>query len=135
MGNGISQVCAQAGYEVKMRDIDQKFIDKGIATIKKNLERGLKKGRITQEAKNKEELLKKEFGGERNVLTTRIESLEKTVKEQGEHITRLSGQMEQSYQKVQDIAVKAIEGSSNLQSLTSLQQMVTDQTRKQSQEK
>ena len=49
MGNGIAQVCAQAGYEVTMRDIDQKFIDKGIATIKKNLERGLKKGRITQE--------------------------------------------------------------------------------------
>ena len=49
MGNGIAHVCAQAGYEVKMRDIDQKFIDNGLATIKKNLERGLKKGRITQE--------------------------------------------------------------------------------------
>ena len=49
MGNGIAHVCAQAGYEVKMRDIDQKFIDGGIATIKKNLERGLKKGKITQE--------------------------------------------------------------------------------------
>jgi 3-hydroxybutyryl-CoA dehydrogenase len=49
MGNGIAQVCARAGYEVKMRDIDQKFIDKGMAVIKKNLERGLKKERITQE--------------------------------------------------------------------------------------
>ncbi|MBD3405401.1 MAG: 3-hydroxybutyryl-CoA dehydrogenase [Candidatus Lokiarchaeota archaeon] len=49
MGNGIAHVCAQAGYEVIMRDIEQKFIDKGMATIKKNLERGLKKGRITQE--------------------------------------------------------------------------------------
>jgi 3-hydroxybutyryl-CoA dehydrogenase len=49
MGNGIAHVCAQAGYEVKMRDIDQKFIDKGISTITKNLERGLKKGKITQE--------------------------------------------------------------------------------------
>ncbi len=49
MGNGIAHVCAQAGYEVKMRDIDQKFIDKGMTTIKKNLERGLKKGKITQE--------------------------------------------------------------------------------------
>ena len=48
MGNGIAHVCAQAGYKVKMRDIDQKFVDKGIATIKKNLERGLEKGRITQ---------------------------------------------------------------------------------------
>lgn len=49
MGNGIAQVCAQAGYEVKMRDIDQKFIDHGMSTIKKNLERGLAKGKITQE--------------------------------------------------------------------------------------
>ncbi|MHA1943494.1 MAG: 3-hydroxybutyryl-CoA dehydrogenase [Candidatus Thorarchaeota archaeon] len=49
MGNGIAHVCAQAGYEVLMRDIDQKFVDKGMATIKKNLERGVKKERITQE--------------------------------------------------------------------------------------
>ena len=90
---------------------------------------------IKLEAKNREELLIKEFDGERNVLTTRIESLEKSVKEQGEQIVKLSGQLESSYQKVQDIAVKAIEGSSNLQSLTSLQQLVTEQTRKQPQEK
>ena len=49
MGNGIAHVCAQAGYEVKMRDIDQKFVDNGIATVKKNLERGIQKGKITQE--------------------------------------------------------------------------------------
>jgi len=49
MGNGIAHVCAQAGYAVKMRDIEQKFLDKGIAAITRNLERGLKKGRITQE--------------------------------------------------------------------------------------
>ena len=48
MGNGIAHVCAQAGYEVKMRDIEQSFLDKGIATIKKNLERGLKKGKSTE---------------------------------------------------------------------------------------
>ena len=49
MGNGIAHVCAQAGYEIKMRDIEQKFLDKGMATIKKNLDRGVKKGRMTQE--------------------------------------------------------------------------------------
>jgi len=91
--------------------------------------------RITGEAKNREELTRKEFDGQRNVLTTRIESLEKTVKEQSGQITNLSEQLEKSYQKVQDIAVKSVEGSSNLKSLTSLQQLVTEQTRKQSQEK
>jgi 3-hydroxybutyryl-CoA dehydrogenase len=49
MGNGIAHVCAQAGYQVKMRDIEQKFIDNGLATIKKNLDRGVSKGKMSQE--------------------------------------------------------------------------------------
>jgi len=48
MGNGIAHVCAQSGYEVKMRDIEQQFLDKGLATIKGNLDRMLKKSKITQ---------------------------------------------------------------------------------------
>ena len=91
--------------------------------------------RITLEAKNKEELIRKEFDGERNVLKTRIESLEKTVKEQSGHIANLSGQLEKSYQKVQDIAIKSVEGSSNLKSFANLQQLASEQTRRQSQEK
>jgi hypothetical protein len=86
--------------------------------------------RILLEAKNREELLKKEFEGDHNVLTTRIESLEKTVKEQADQIARLSQQLEQSYQKVQDIAVKAIEGSSESKSFAALQQYLAEQTRK-----
>ena len=49
MGNGIAQVCAQAGYEVKLRDIEQRFIDNGMKTIKKNLGRDVEKGKRTQE--------------------------------------------------------------------------------------
>ena len=49
MGNGIAQVCAQAGYEVAMRDIEQRFIDGGMNTIKKNLSRDAEKGKITKE--------------------------------------------------------------------------------------
>ena len=49
MGNGITQVCAQAGYEVSMRDIEQKFIDKGMDTIRKNLARDVEKGKRTQQ--------------------------------------------------------------------------------------
>jgi len=91
--------------------------------------------RITLEAKNRAELIRKEFDGERNVLTTRIESLEKTVKEQSGQISNLSEQLEKAYQKVQDIAVKSVEGSSSLKSLSSLQQLVSEQSRRQSQEK
>ncbi|MDY6855104.1 MAG: hypothetical protein SWO11_10440 [Thermodesulfobacteriota bacterium] len=90
---------------------------------------------IRLEAKNKEELLKREFDGEKNVLTTRIGSLEKRVKEQSDQISNLSQQLEKAYQKIQDIAVKAVEGSSSLQPLTGFQQLVAEQTRKHSQEK
>jgi hypothetical protein len=91
--------------------------------------------KLTLEAKNREELQKREFVGERNVLTTRIESLEKIVKEQSEQIARFSQQLEKAYQQVQDIAVKTIEGSSTIKSFANLQQWISEQTRKSSQEK
>jgi len=49
MGSGIAQVCAQAGFQVAMRDIEQKFIDGGMNTIKKNLSRDVEKGKRTRE--------------------------------------------------------------------------------------
>ena len=52
MGNGITQVCAQAGYQVAMRDIEQRFIDGGIKTITKNLARDVEKEKRTQEDMN-----------------------------------------------------------------------------------
>lgn len=91
--------------------------------------------RLNLESKNREELLKKEFAGEKNVLVTRIESLEKLVKEQGEQIARLNVQLEKAYQQVQDIAVKTIEGASSVKSLANLQQWVTEQMKKSASEK
>ncbi len=49
MGSGIAQVCAQAGYDVSMRDIEQRFIDGGMDTIQKNLARGVSKGKMEPE--------------------------------------------------------------------------------------
>ena len=49
MGNGIAQACAQAGYEVALRDIEQRFIDGGMNTIKKNLSRSVEKGKMAQD--------------------------------------------------------------------------------------
>ncbi len=91
--------------------------------------------RLNLEAKNRDELLKKEFTGEKNVLTTRIESLEKTAKDQSAQIAGLTQFLEKANQKVQDIAVKALESSSTFKSLASLQQLLNEQTRKPAQEK
>lgn len=78
--------------------------------------------RLTLEAKKNEELLKKGYEGETNVLKTKIESLEQTVAQQDKQITDLSQRLEKSYSKVQDIAVKAIEGSASAQRLSNLEQ-------------
>jgi 3-hydroxybutyryl-CoA dehydrogenase len=52
MGNGIAQVFSQAGYEVVMRDIEDRFVEGGMANITKNLDRSVKKERITAEDKD-----------------------------------------------------------------------------------
>jgi hypothetical protein len=90
---------------------------------------------MLMEAKSREELMKKEAEGESNVFKARIESLEKTTKEQSERITALTKQLEAAYQKVQDIAVKTVEGASNSKSIASLQQLLGEQIRKQTPDK
>lgn len=49
MGHGIAQVAAQAGYKVALYDIKQEFVDKGLASIKGNLDKGVEKGKVTAE--------------------------------------------------------------------------------------
>ena len=48
MGAGIIQVCAQKGYEVVMRARRETSIEKGLATVKKNLDKMVAKGKIEQ---------------------------------------------------------------------------------------
>ncbi len=52
MGGGIAQVCAQAGYEVYLNDIQEESFQKGLAVITKNLMRNVEKERITEEEKD-----------------------------------------------------------------------------------
>jgi 3-hydroxybutyryl-CoA dehydrogenase len=49
MGAGIAQVAAQAGDEVLLNDVEQRFIDRGLQTIERNLNRAVEKGRMTAE--------------------------------------------------------------------------------------
>lgn len=52
MGNGIAHTFAQFGYKVQLIDISQESLDRGIATITKNLDRMVAKERISEEDKN-----------------------------------------------------------------------------------
>lgn len=52
MGSGIAQVCAQAGFDVKLNDRAEEFFERGLATITKNLSRDVEKGRKTEDEKS-----------------------------------------------------------------------------------
>ncbi len=52
MGNGIAQVAAVSGLNVVMNDIETRFVERGLATITKLLNRGVEKGRMTEAEKN-----------------------------------------------------------------------------------
>jgi 3-hydroxybutyryl-CoA dehydrogenase len=52
MGNGIAQVCARAGYAVVMRDVKPEFLERGLQTIDKSLQRDVDKERIGAEEKS-----------------------------------------------------------------------------------
>ena len=52
MGNGIAQVAAQAGLNVIMRDIKDEFVERGMNTIRKNLERAVSKGKMSEADKD-----------------------------------------------------------------------------------
>jgi 3-hydroxybutyryl-CoA dehydrogenase len=47
MGSGIAQVSAQAGYETVVREVEQRFLDKGLAGIDKSLGKFVEKGKMT----------------------------------------------------------------------------------------
>src|SRR6516162_7751672 len=51
MGNGIAHVFARAGYEVILRDVEERFLQRGMETIGKNLDREAKKGKLTEAEK------------------------------------------------------------------------------------
>jgi len=48
MGSGIAQVAAQAGYDVVVREVEQKFLDKGLGGIQKSLGKFVEKGKMQQ---------------------------------------------------------------------------------------
>jgi 3-hydroxybutyryl-CoA dehydrogenase len=53
MGNGIAQICAQAGYTVIMRDIADEFVERGLKTIEGFLSKSVEKGKVTEDDKKK----------------------------------------------------------------------------------
>ena len=57
MGAGIAHVAALAGHDVTLHDVEDRFVERGLATIDKNLQRGVDKGKL--EAADKDAALKR----------------------------------------------------------------------------
>ncbi|NOQ23184.1 MAG: hypothetical protein GQ565_11125 [Candidatus Aegiribacteria sp.] len=119
-----------AERETHMEDLEKK-----VAAFPEELETHIVKtvketaDRLNEEAKKNEAFLKKEAEGKVNVLQTKIDSLESVVKEQIRQLAGINARLEDAYGKVQDIAVKAIEGSSDKQTLTGIEQLVKNSRR------
>jgi chromosome segregation ATPase len=127
---------AERERAVKAREEEAAALRQRVESFPKELEAAVAKAvketttRLQQESLSREEIFKREFAGEKNVFTTRITSLEQTVKEQADQIAKLLQQAEKAYGHVQEIAVRAIEGSGSAKQLANLQQLLADQGRK-----
>ncbi len=121
--------------ESELKELREK-VDQFPDELNNTVEKAIKDatGRIILESEHKEQLSLNKLEGEKNVLNIRIETLERTIKEQSQQITKLSSQLEKSYGQVQDIAVKAVEGSSGQRNLASIGEMIKEQNRKSSAE-
>jgi 3-hydroxybutyryl-CoA dehydrogenase len=52
MGSGIAQVCAASGYKTIVREVEERFLDKGMGRIRKFLDDGVTKGKVTSDARD-----------------------------------------------------------------------------------
>ena len=97
--------------------------------------KGEGKGIATYQAKIKSDLYGKEVEGQKRFYEGSIESLEDTISNQGERLDSLSKQLEAALKQVQDLAVKAIEGSANANSYQTLKEITLEQAKSQAKTK
>ena len=103
------------------------------AAIKKATEEG--KGIAHYQAKVKSDLYSKEVEGQKRFYEQRLQSLEQTITNQESRIQNLSKQLESALKQVQDLAVKAIEGTSNVNSYQAIKEIALEQAKTQAKNK
>lgn len=99
------------------------------AAIKKATEEG--KGIAHYQAKTKSDLYGKEVEGQKRFYEQRLQSLELTITNQETRLVNLSKQLESALKQVQDLAVKAIEGTSNVNSYQAIKEIALEQAKSQ----
>ncbi|MDZ8053074.1 MAG: hypothetical protein RMX68_003310 [Aulosira sp. ZfuVER01] len=99
------------------------------AALKKATEEG--KGIAYYQAKIKSDLYSKEVEGQKRFYEQRLQSLEQTITNQDTRIQNLSKQLESALKQVQDLAVKAIEGTANVNSYQAIKEIALEQAKSQ----
>lgn len=97
------------------------------SAIKRAKEEGT--GIAHKQAKIKADLAAKEFSGDQDVYQLKIRELEEQVANQGSQIDKLSKQLEAALKQAQELAVKAIEGTSNQNSFNALKDIALEQAK------
>jgi hypothetical protein len=93
------------------------------------------KGIATYQAKIKSDLYAKEIEGQKRFYEGSIDSLQASIINQEERLDSLSNQLAAALKQVQDLAVKAIEGSANANSYQTLKEITLEQAKSQAKTK
>ena len=86
MGGGITEVCAKAGYDVKVVEVKQDFLDRGMSNIQSSLDKAVKREKMTKEDRDatlghiKGTLKMEDFGDRDLVIEAAIENLDEKKK-------------------------------------------------------
>ncbi|MGL5132101.1 MAG: hypothetical protein ACRC78_06205 [Planktothrix sp.] len=99
--------------------------------LEDNIKRGKDLGRNigNYQAKIKSDLLGKEVEGQKQYYELRVKSLMETIQSQDTRLQTLSKQLDSALKQVQDLAVKAIEGSSNINSFQAVKEIALEQAK------
>jgi len=112
-----------------------------VEAFPKELEANIKNGKDNgrnignYQAKIKSDLYGKEVEGQKQYYELQVQSLSQTIQNQESRIANLSKQLDSALKQVQDLAVKAIEGSSNLSSLQAVKEIALEQAKTQQKNK
>lgn len=122
---------------IAQREQEHLEVKTQVAEFEKNLEDAIKKGKEmgrnigNYQAKIKADLWAKEVEGQKQFYELRVKSLTETISNQENRIQSLSKQLESALKQVQDLAVKAIEGSSNANSFQAMKEIALEQAKNQ----
>jgi len=119
-----------ADREKELADL-QSQVDAMPKTLEQSTQKAKAEGKAIAEsqAKVKADLIAAETEGRKRSYGLRITSLEATIATQTQRLTALSAQLDAALKQVQDLAVKAIEGSSNANALQDMKEIAMEQAK------